>query len=129
MKLDENISCYHCRIWTMEKSNHYLRNPLHPQKLCVWFGFTTMFKSQKTLIRQSTQIIACRCFKSTWNLNWLIKVFYHCYLDIILIGPFRKNYWFLDVVVFHGLRDHQILTLWITNSGIHWRPDFSVTIK
>ena len=44
--LDGDISRHHCRIWTTSKPSHYLTKPLHPQKTCVWFAFSSKFKLQ-----------------------------------------------------------------------------------
>ena len=43
LHLDGDISRYHCRIWTSSKPTNFLTKPLHPKKVCVWFGFTSEF--------------------------------------------------------------------------------------
>lgn len=41
--LDGAISRYHCRIWSEERPKEFLTKPLHPEKLCVWIGFSASF--------------------------------------------------------------------------------------
>jgi len=41
--LDGEISRYHCRIWSENNPRQFLTKPLHPQKVSVWFGFTSKF--------------------------------------------------------------------------------------
>ena len=43
LHLNGDISRYHCRIWSCEKPTNYLTKSLHPQKVCVWFGFSAKF--------------------------------------------------------------------------------------
>ena len=64
LHLNDDISSNFCRIWTMEKPKYYLTKLVHPQSLCVWFRFTTLFKLQPIfLIRQLMETITFRCFK------------------------------------------------------------------
>jgi len=43
LHLDGSISRYHCRIWSDDNPRQFLTKPLHPQKVSVWFGFTSKF--------------------------------------------------------------------------------------
>lgn len=43
LHLDGSISRYHCRIWSQNNPRQFLTKSLHPEKICVWFGFTSTF--------------------------------------------------------------------------------------
>jgi transposase len=41
--LNGEINRHNCRIWSTSKPTDTFTTSLHPQKLCVWFGFTSTF--------------------------------------------------------------------------------------
>jgi transposase len=41
--LNGDINRHNCRIWSTSKPQDILTTSLHPQKLCVWFAFTSKF--------------------------------------------------------------------------------------
>lgn len=51
--LDGEINRHNCRIWSAMKPDEVLSTCLHPQKVCVWMGFTATF-SLKPFFFQST---------------------------------------------------------------------------
>ena len=43
ISLSGEINRHNCRIWSEVKPDYVLTTSLHPQKICVWFGFTSTF--------------------------------------------------------------------------------------
>jgi hypothetical protein len=43
LSLDGEINRHNCRIWSAVKPDEVLPASLHPQKVCVWMGFTATF--------------------------------------------------------------------------------------
>lgn len=43
LHLNGDISRYHCRIWSQNNPREFITKPLHPQKICIWIGFTSTF--------------------------------------------------------------------------------------
>ena len=41
LHIDGSISRYHCRICSQNNPRQFLTKLLHPEKICVWFGFTS----------------------------------------------------------------------------------------
>ncbi len=43
ISMDGSISRHNCRIWSTCKPQFVMTEGLHPEKICVWFGFTSSF--------------------------------------------------------------------------------------
>lgn len=52
--LDGGVNTHNAIIWADEKPLHVITKPLHPQKVCVWIGFTSKFMLEPVIFDQGT---------------------------------------------------------------------------
>lgn len=52
--LDGAVNTHNAIIWADEKPSRVITKPLHPQKVCVWIGFTSKFMLEPVIFDQGT---------------------------------------------------------------------------
>ena len=54
LDLQGGVDTHNAIIWADEKPKHVLMKPLHPEKVCVWIGFTAKFMLEPVILDEGT---------------------------------------------------------------------------